>query len=125
MDKTPFIIIAVIVLLTAVFLVWYNTGSKVQPTPMPDGIVFFYSIKCSHCKNVEEFVEQNNIQERVPFTSLEVYGSKANAMLLINTGVACKLDSQNIGAVPLLWDGQKCYLGDIDIINYFKNAAGI
>jgi len=133
MDKTPIIIIVIIVLAAALFFVFSNPKNpNIEPTPMPEGIVFFYGDTCPHCKNVEDFVAQNNIQEKVKFTSLEVYRIPENAQLLINTGISCKIDKENIGSVPLLWDpstisGQvgKCYLGDVDIIDYFKNAAGI
>jgi len=121
MDKTPIIIIAIIILASAGIFILVSKAPQdsAVPTPMPDGIVFFYSDTCPHCKNVEDFFEQNNIQKKVPFTSIGVSTSQANAQLLIDIGVSCGLDQQNIGAIPLLWTGQSCVLGDQPIIDFF------
>jgi len=124
MDKTTIVIILIVVVLVAGFFVWQNnrapSATNIEPAPMPEGIVFFYSYTCPHCKNVEDFTAQNNIREKIPFISLEVSTSQNNAQLLINTGISCGLDRQSVGAVPLLWDGQNCTLGDQPIIDFFN-----
>jgi glutaredoxin len=119
MDKIPIIIIAIIIVLAGVLLIVYNNN------PLSSEKIFFYSLTCPHCKNVEDFVAQNNIQDKVKFTNLEVSKNLSNAQLLVKVGKYCKLSGDNIGAVPLFWDGSKCILGDVDIINFFKNAANI
>ena len=126
MDKIPIIIVTVVIL-AAVFFLWYSGATKtgIEPTPMPAGIVFFYGDTCPHCKNVEDFISQNKIADKVKFTQLEVSQNQSNALLLANTEQSCKIDISSGASVPLLWDGSKCYLGDEDAINFFKNAAGI
>ena len=128
MDKTVIVIILIVVVLGVGFFLWQYKPipqNPVSPTPLPTGIIFFYSNTCPHCKNVEDFVAQNNIADKIKFISLEVSENQANAQLFINTGESCKLGSDSLGAVPMLYDGSKCYVGDVDIINFFKNAAGI
>ena len=47
-----------------------------------------------------------------------------NSNELGSIAAKCKIDKNNIG-VPFLWDGEKCYTGDKDIIAFFKQKAGI
>lgn len=126
MDKTAVVIIVIIVLAFALFFVWYSVASKssVQPTPLPQGIVLFYGQGCPHCKDVEDFISQNNIKSKVNFTELEVWYNKSNAALLGQVAQKCSITSDQVG-VPFLYDGKNCVEGGPDVINFFKNAAGI
>ena len=119
------IIIIIVILAAALFFVWYSVASKVtvEPTAMPQGIVLFYGEGCSHCKNVEDFLSQNKIEDKVKITRLEVWSNQSNAQLLVNTAIACKIDVSQGAPIPLLWDGSKCYSGDVDVINFFKNSS--
>jgi hypothetical protein len=54
-----------------------------------------------------------------------VGSNKNNAQLLVNTAISCKIDVSQGAPIPLLWDGEKCYTGDQDVINFFKNESGI
>ena len=133
MDKTPIIIIIAVILAGTLF--WaFQSGFFVKPLPeqppatptaLPAGIVFFYGDGCPHCKNVEDYVAQNKIADKVKFTSLEVYNNKGNAALLANVAIGCKLDVSNGVGIPLLYDGKNCVQGDVDVINFFKTQAGI
>ena len=131
MDKTAIIIIIVIILAGVLF--WaFQSGflakifpGSIKPNTMPEGIVLFYGEGCPHCKDVEDFVSQNKIEDKVKFTRLEVWNNQNNALLLINTAQSCEVDISQGAPVPLLWDGTKCYIGGPDVINFFKNAAGI
>jgi hypothetical protein len=97
----------------------------VEPAQLPAGIVFFYGDTCTHCKDVEDFIAANNIGQKVKYTSLEVFRNQNNAQLLINVGTSCGLTGNDIGAVPLVYDGTKCYLGTPDAENFLKAQAGI
>ena len=84
------------------------------------GIILFYGDGCPHCAIVEEFVEQNNIEEKVSFSKKEVYYNQQNASELGVKAKVCGMSTDFIG-VPFLWDGSKCYVGDQDIVEFFKN----
>lgn len=130
MDKKIILIIAIIAI--AGFLFWgISTGAfanifsgPVSATPLPAGIVEFYGDGCPHCKDVDDFVKANNIDQKVSFTRLEVWYNKANAELLAQVAQKCNITSSTVG-VPFLYDGTKCYIGEVDVINFFKNASGI
>lgn len=110
----PLVIIGVV----AVILIWGQVAAKLDASKPK--MIFFYGDTCPHCKNVEDYMAQNNIRARLSFQELEVYNNSKNAQLLAQTAQKCGLDtSQGIG-VPLFYDGQTCILGDQDIINYLK-----
>jgi len=137
MDKIAIIIIGVIVVVAVIFVGVYlknpnSPGVSVSPAPLPEGNVLFFGDGCPHCKNVDDFVVQNNIEEKVPFTRLEIpYGGKtspeleSNAALIAQLAGRCNIDASNGVGIPFLWDGQNCTVGDEPVINFFKNAAGI
>lgn len=131
MDKTIVIIIILIILAGALF--WsFQSGffagiftGPVTATPMPAGIVLFYGAECPHCKDVEDFVAQNKIEDKIKITRLEVWHNKSNALLSATTAQSCNIDISKGVPVPLLWDGNKCYVGVPDVETLLKNAAGI
>lgn len=141
MDKGLIITIGIIVVLVALLVgaIYFTGGFNNDPlknivaTPLPEGIVLFFGADCPHCKNVEDFVAQNKIEEKVKFTSLEVpFNGKTSSELLSNVKLAmqladnCKLDIKKGISLPFLWDGAgACTAGDTPIIEFFKNKAGI
>ena len=131
MDK--FVIFTIAVIILAGFLFWgFQTGflsgifsGPAKPAAIPAGVILFYGDGCPHCKNVEDFVLQNKIEEKVKFIRLEVRNNKDNQIVFGKVVQKCAINSSEAG-IPLLYDGNgKCYLGDVDTINFFKNASGI
>jgi glutaredoxin len=125
MDKIPIIIIGIVVAVGILFFAFMQFFPNISKTTLPKETILFYGDTCPHCKNVEDFIAKNDIKNKISFAEMEVYNNASNAQLLINLGKECKLDAQSIGAVPFLWDGSNCHLGDVDIIDFFKNAAEI
>jgi glutaredoxin len=116
------IIAGVVVLLAAGYFVFSRNH---QPAAeIGSGIIYFYGDTCPHCLNVEKFFEDNNIEDKVSFKKEEVFENQANANELASVAQQCKLPAAEIG-VPFVWDGSKCYLGETDVINFFKEKAGI
>jgi hypothetical protein len=137
MDKT--IIYTIILILFAGVLFWgFQSGfftaifaGPSKPVEIPGGIILFYGEGCPHCKNVDDFVEQNKITDKVNFANLEVWYNKDNNLILQEVAKKCGINADSVG-VPFLYDpstssGQagKCYVGEVDVINFFKNEAGI
>jgi hypothetical protein len=126
MEKGLFITIGIIIVaIGAIVGTVYFTGgfgNNVQPTPAPQGIILFYGDGCPHCKNVDDFIAQNKIDEKIKITKLEVWHNQANAKLLTQKAEECKLDISNGIPIPFLYDGAgKCYIGEVDIPNFLKN----
>jgi hypothetical protein len=129
MDKTKIFIIIGAVALAAGFWAWQSGvfSSLVKPVPIPEGIILFYGEGCSHCKNVDDFLTQNKIEEKIKITRLEVWNNKDNQNILAQVSQKCQINASEV-RVPFLWDpprlgeagGSKCYIGDVDTINFFK-----
>jgi glutaredoxin len=119
-------IIAIIVIVFIGILYFGYTSGNLQkiffkPKVEVNGIILFYGNGCSHCENVDKFIKENNIEDKIKFTKLEVFNNKENADILIEKANACGLPTDKIG-VPFLWDGKNCISGDVDIIKFFENA---
>ena len=90
-------------------------------------IILYYSESCPHCKNVEKYIEENGIKGKVAFIEKEVAKNSQNAEEMFGKAKACNIPAKTVG-IPFLWDGEngnKCLMGDIDIIQYFKTKANI
>lgn len=85
-------------------------------------IILFYGDGCPHCAIVEKYIEENDIINKVSFAQKEVYHNQSNAKELEEKAKICGLPTDSIG-VPFLWDGEKCLIGDQDIINFFKQKT--
>lgn len=90
-----------------------------QSSKSINNIILFYGDGCPHCKIVDQYIGENKIKNKLTFAEKEIYSSKENTNLLIEKATICKIPNNMIG-VPFLWDGIKCYMGDEDIINFFK-----
>lgn len=124
MNKTiAFIVIGiVVVLIGGGFLIkqaGFLSNSGAEAVPIPEGIILFYGDGCSHCKTVDDFISQNNIEEKVSFSRLEVWYNEDNQNILTQVIQKCNIATNQVG-VPFLYDGKKCLMGDADVINFFS-----
>lgn len=85
--------------------------------------VYFYETTCPNCKIVEEFMTQNNIEEKITLEKTEV-SSTANAKKLVAVAKKCNVPTSNLG-VPLLYADGKCYEGAVDVIKYLSEKLGV
>ncbi len=116
------ILIGVILLGGVSFFFFQNKNNQ----PVDDkGIILFYGLGCSHCAKVDDYLKSEKVEEKVIFEKKEVFLNKNNANLLAERVAICGLPTDSIG-VPFLWDGSasKCYLGETDVINFFKAKIG-
>jgi len=85
-------------------------------------IIFFYGQECPHCKVVEKYIEENKIKEKVNFSEGEVYHNKNNSAFLAEKAGKCGIDTKSIG-VPFLWENDKCYVGQEEVIQFFRDKV--
>jgi len=86
--------------------------------------IFFYGNTCPHCKDVENWMKENKIEERIEIVKKEVYKNQENAQELSLAAQSCGLDTNNI-AVPFLYVENKCFIGTPDIISYLSQKIGL
>jgi len=104
-------------IITIVFIVLLIVWGKLSQKPT---MILFYGDSCPHCKIVEEYISANNVKDKYHFQELEVYNNKQNAQLLAQAAKQCGVDTEQGVGVPFFFDGQNCFIGDQDIINFFN-----
>lgn len=102
------IILGVIILIALAFIF--------RASPM----ILFYSDSCPHCQKVEQYITDNGLRQKLKFRELEVSQNQTNAQTLERKARGCGLSTDQGVGIPFFFDGQKCYQGDTDIINYFQ-----
>ncbi len=121
-NKRKIYIIGGAIILVAAGLIFWEVKRPSKVAAPTNEIVYYYGEQCSHCKNVTEFLEENNIAEKIEFVKKEVWSDKDSASELQARASECGVDSKNIG-VPFLYAQGKCYIGDQDVIEFFKKEA--
>ncbi|KKR21672.1 MAG: hypothetical protein UT50_C0005G0006 [Candidatus Moranbacteria bacterium GW2011_GWA2_39_41] len=97
-------------------------AKKALETPVTTDIVLFFGAECPHCKDVDKFVVDNQIAEKVKFDSLEVWHNDANAKVLIQKSKECGIDENKVG-VPFLFARGKCFVGTPEVEGFFKQEV--
>jgi glutaredoxin len=127
-----------VILLTAGMLaaiVWGSQGkrnSRIEnsqdtiETKAPDetkndgDFFYYYGNTCPHCADVEEWMKENKLEEKVKVIKKEVYDNRTNAFELSQVAQRCGISTNSIG-VPFLYTPEgKCLIGTPDIIDYFS-----
>ena len=94
-----------------------NTNKGSLPT-------FFYGNTCPHCAEVEKWMEENKIDEKINVVKKEVYDNQGNALELTQAAKSCGIPTENIG-VPFLYADEKCYVGTPEVTGYLSEKAGL
>ncbi len=112
---TTILFIAVLIFAIALLSQGKNEGEQSKQGQ----IILFYRNDCPYCVIVEEYIEQNNLEEKISLERKEVYYNKNNAHDLAEKAKICGLSADSIG-VPFLWDGSECFVGGQEIIEFLK-----
>lgn len=119
-----FTIIAVILTLVIVIggMFWVSRGQSSNNYLLPTELTYYWGSGCPHCKIVEDFLSSWDRKDMIKIDKKEVWNNAANTKELKARYESCKITNPSKMGVPLLFtpDG-KCYSGDTEIINYFKN----
>lgn len=122
MKHLPIIaVIIIIVLLGYIFLLSKSSNGSEQISSNPNSLLYFWSVTCPHCKNVEDFLTNWENKDKIVLEKFEISKNENNQKLFIQKSAECKIPQTQI-ATPLLTtpDG-KCLSGDIPIIDYLKS----
>jgi len=114
MNKVLILIIGFFILAFSVFILMPHEESQIKEE---SNIILFYSEYCPHCLVVKEYIQENKIEDKISF---EMKDSNQNTELLFEKANICGIDQDYVG-VPFLFDGEKCFLGDKDIIDFFES----
>lgn len=110
----------VFAVLIAIFILLQNQDKNVVKGVRVEDMILFYSKTCLHCQKVEEFIQQNKVDQKLKFIKIDINENQQNSGLFIEKATECKIPKNEMG-VPLFWDGQKCISGDQPIIDFFQS----
>lgn len=99
-----------------------NSAVFTEESTAPSGIVLYYGIGCPFCEQIDAYIEEKGIDEVVTFEHKEIYYDRDNASELALVASVCEPPLDNIG-VPFLWDGENCFIGMPDIVNFFDQKV--
>jgi len=95
------------------------TAPETKVSLLDNKTILFYGDTCPHCKVLEQFLDENKINERMTIEKREVYKDAGNAKLMMEAVTRCSLSPNNVG-VPFLWTENKCFVGGDETTNFFK-----
>lgn len=128
--KTSLALSAIIVL-AAILSVWGFSKMKNDQKEAVLGdsnnqtsIIIFYGKGCPHCKDLEDFIAKNNLDEKIKTEKLEVWFNKENAKLLMAKAEECGIDKNKVG-VPFIYSEGKCFSGTPDAEKLLMEKAGL
>ncbi|MDD3386762.1 MAG: hypothetical protein PHU17_00755 [Candidatus Pacebacteria bacterium] len=98
------------------FIIFFNDNTKIVAED--SDIILFSSEYCGHCALVKEYIDANEIENKIKF---EIKDANEEIALLFEIARSCGITG-DVG-VPLLFDGEKCISGDRDIINFFNDKV--
>lgn len=103
-----------------------NASSKINTDSFSvSDITYYYGNTCPHCKEVDAWMKESKVDEKLKIVKKEVYDNASNAAELRLAAQKCGFDTTAIG-VPFLYspDG-KCFVGTPDVIAFLKEEAGL
>jgi phage FluMu protein Com len=123
-ERKAWIVVAVFALASLIVIgsLWLVYSAKHQAGG--SDFVFYYSIDCPHCKNVEDFVTANNITMKISIINKEVSQDESNRNELIAVSTSCGIASGQLG-VPLGYYQKKCYVGEDENKAILAQLAGV
>jgi len=102
-------------------LILFSLFSPVLASAKSEGVLY-YGEGCMHCAKVEAFMEEQGLDDGI--VKKEIYRNPQNASEFNEVCDENGIKLMNRG-VPFLSVGDKCYIGDEQIINYFNNVNNV
>lgn len=97
--------------------------SNIQTTNEQPDLIFYWGDGCPHCENVEKWMKENNVDQKLKIAQKEVYKNTENRQELIDSvNKYCPELNQNGVGVPVGFDpvNNKCIQGDTPIIDFLS-----
>lgn len=124
--KSIFIIVGVIILAGGLWY-WSKISQKNESSPEINReaqLILFYGRECPHCKELEKFITDNKMKEKISFEELEVYHNKNNSGFLLEKAKECNIPEKEVG-VPFFYARGKCLVGMPEIKDFLEKEAGV
>lgn len=121
---TVITLLATIIIIIGGVLLFSNSSKDASETTSnipSDSYFYFYGQGCTHCKNVEDFMNSWEKKDSINLTKLEVWYNKNNANIFAGEAEKCGVSKNDLAVPFLVTPDGKCMMGDTPIIDHFKN----
>ncbi len=117
------------VILSIIFVIFLITSFIVLPpknTNVNDQIlnlndyVLYFGETCPFCKELEKFLIDNNLKEKLNLVEKEIYYNQKNLEEFKSVAKICNLNLNELG-VPFMWAKGECLMGYDKILEYLRN----
>lgn len=81
--------------------------------------VIYYTLTCPVCREVDAWIEENQVENWLDIDHREVGRNQANSAELANVAQQCGLDPARIG-VPFMHSSGECFVGREPVINHLE-----
>jgi len=133
MKSKIFTVAAFFSILSLLFFVFLNRGKEATPPKNGQVIadqnvkegenadILYWGATCPHCHDTINWIESNNVEEKLTIIRKEVYQNQKNSLELSQKAQSCGLPGNSVG-VPFMYtsDG-RCLIGTPDITNYLNS----
>jgi hypothetical protein len=129
--KIPYFLIGIVVFFGFFYLLSQPPKSETESiTPdysqyQNSDLVLFWSKDCSHCQNVENWLKENNLDNKLKIISKQIDDNQSTYEELLNLvkeNCPNLMESNNVG-VPISFDpvNKQCIQGDTTIIEFLSS----
>ncbi len=129
MNKKTFKLLLGLVVLLIIFIIVFldflqDDEAEIVSTELSSdhSMIFFTGDNCPHCDDVEDYIKNQNLVNKIDLSIKEVYNNIENAQLFEEKFNQCSPQPRTYG-VPFLWDNQFCIIGPNEIINYLESIT--
>lgn len=100
---------------------WYWSSLENEATPINSNVMLFYGRECAYCQDLDKFLEENKMAEKVQFDRLEVFHNSKNRTVLTTKAKKCGIENEQEIGVPFLYnvEDNKCFTGMPEIKDFF------
>lgn len=125
MKNTEVLIGVGLVVLIGAIVAWgvYDRNESDEGPPGED-MTLYWGDGCPHCENVEKFLEEKKVADKVDFLRKEVWKDRANAKEMERRARNCGIPAKDIG-VPFLFSDGQCFVGEPNVENEFLRKASV
>jgi hypothetical protein len=127
MKKTVLTILIIVIILFVFYKITSQKPQSVNTDYKNSDLILFYGNTCPHCKIVEEFISQNQIDQKLKISQLEVYINKYNSNLFSEMVKNICPDKSSPEGLPVPFlinqKDKQCFVGDTPITEYLTEKS--
>ncbi|GEM_PF-1372515 len=96
------------------------TKEKLIDETNDGALILYWAEGCTHCERVKFEIQRTGLDKKLNIIAKESYGDDERYREFFARILYCKVPEYQMG-VPMLWDGENCFLGVTNIMDELNN----